>query len=242
MASASSVGGVRLDKPAFNIADKASLQRGGKYFINYCTGCHSLQYIRYERVAEGLGLLNADNQAAVDVVMKNLIFTSAKITDPILNAIPTEEVKEWFGIVPPDLSLSARERGASWIYTYLRSFYQDENRPFGTNNLLYPDVAMPNILEPLQGIQVPIIRDEAVHGAKSHGKIPVIEQLKIETPGTLTPREFDQLVTDIVNFLSYVSEPAKVERYRIGVWVLLFFTIFLVLAYLVKKEYWRDID
>lgn len=244
MVYASSTGGIKLDKPRMNIADQASLQRGSKYFVNYCAGCHSLKYIRYERIAEGLGLVDNNNDVLADLVKDNLIFTTAKITDPVINAIPTDQVKEWFGMAAPDLSLKGRERGSAWLYTYLRSFYRDENRPLGSNNLLFPDVGMPNVLEGLQGIQIPIEHEQAVavDGGKHKSNVSVIEQLKIDVPGTLTPKEFDGVVTDLVNFLSFVSEPAKIERFRIGVWVLLFFLVFLILTYLVKKEYWKDVD
>ncbi|ARB92425.1 cytochrome c1 [Legionella longbeachae] len=132
-----------------NIQDKASLQRGAKLFMNYCSGCHSLKYLRYDRMAKGLGLMRSVRQIDEDLLKNNLIFTQATITDPIEIAMPPEDAKQWFGIVPPDLSLVARAKGEEWIYNYLTGFYNDDSRPFGTNNYLVPDVAMPNILDTL---------------------------------------------------------------------------------------------
>ena len=239
---ASSDGGVLLDKPSFRINDHESLQRGAKYYMNYCSGCHSLKYIRYEQIAEGAGLVGSDGKALDKLVQNNLIFTGARLTDPVVNNLNQQQAKEWFGVIPPDLSLTARERGVSWLYTYLRSFYRDDERPLGANNLVFPAVGMPNVLESLQGIQVPITKDEELNVAGHHKKLPIIEQLELVESGTLTPMEFDRMVTDLVNFLSYVSEPAKLDRYRLGVWVLLFLLVFLILAYLLKQEFWRDIE
>ncbi|KTD66533.1 ubiquinol-cytochrome c oxydoreductase, cytochrome c1 [Legionella santicrucis] len=132
-----------------NIQDKASLQRGAKLFMNYCSGCHSLKYLRYNRMAKGLDLMRFAGQIDEGLLKNNLIFTQATINDPIQIAMPPEDAKQWFGIVPPDLSLIVRSKGAAWLYNYLNSFYKDDSRPFGTNNYLVPDVAMPNILETL---------------------------------------------------------------------------------------------
>lgn len=133
----------------FNVQDKASLQRGARLFMNYCSGCHSLKYLRYNHMAKGLGLTRFDGQINEDLLKNNLIFTQATINDPIRIALPPEDAKQWFGVVPPDLSLVAREKGTRWLYSYLNGFYKDEARPFGTNNRLVPDVAMPNILDTL---------------------------------------------------------------------------------------------
>lgn len=134
---------------SINIQDKASLQRGAKLFMNYCSGCHSLKYLRYNRMAKGLGLTRFSGQVDDDLLKNNLIFTQATINDPIQIAMPPEDAKQWFGTVPPDLSLIAREKGTEWLYNYLSGFYKDDSRPFGANNHLVPDVAMPNILETL---------------------------------------------------------------------------------------------
>lgn len=140
---------VCADPVEFNVQDKASLQRGARLFMNYCSGCHSLKYLRYNHMAKGLGLTRFDGQINEDLLKNNLIFTQATINDPIRIALPPEDAKQWFGVVPPDLSLVAREKGTRWLYSYLNGFYKDEARPFGTNNRLVPDVAMPNILDTL---------------------------------------------------------------------------------------------
>lgn len=241
-ALASGHAGVKLDSPMLDIADHASLQRGAKYYMNYCVGCHSLEYMRYEGMADGIGLLNKDGDIDNKTLSQNLIFTNAKPTDPILNAMLEDDITQWFGIAPPDLSLIARVRGVDWLYTYLRSFYQDQSKPSGSNNLIFPSVAMPNVLEPLQGIQIPIYQQDMVHVASNVEPVMDIVGLKLEAPGALTPTEYNQVVTDLVNFLSYVSEPSKLDRYRLGVWVLLFLFFFLIMVYLLKKEYWRDVN
>lgn len=132
-----------------DVQDKASLQRGARLFMNYCSGCHSLNYLRYNHMAKGLGITGFDGRINEDLLKNNLIFTQATVNDPIRIALPPEDAKQWFGIVPPDLSLVAREKGTKWLYSYLNGFYRDDSRPFGTNNRLVPDVAMPNILETL---------------------------------------------------------------------------------------------
>lgn len=227
---AASYEGVPLEKPTINYNDKASLQRGAKYFMNYCSGCHSLQYLRYEQMAQGIGIVDEKGQVLNALVKQNLIFTGAKITDPIIAAMSEQQGIDWFGIAPPDLTLEVRSKGAPWVYTYLRSFYRDKKRPLGTNNLLYPDMAMPNVLEPLQGIQ------EAVYDGDD------IKGLKLVKLGSLSPKEFDKMLNDITNFLAFASEPEKAERHKIGIWVILFLVIFAVLAYLLKKAYWEDIS
>ncbi|RUR17983.1 cytochrome c1 [Legionella sp. km535] len=213
-----------------NIKDRESLQRGAKLYMNYCSGCHSLKYMRYNRMAHELGLTTFDGELDEDLLKSNLIFTEATIYDPIRIAMPPEDARQWFGIVPPDLSLSARDRGPEWIYTYLKSFYSDGSRPFGTNNLLIPDVAMPNILEPLIGTV--ILR----HNKSAHSSDLIVLQ-----PGEMHQAEFDSAVKDLVTFLVYVGEPAKMVRYKIGVFVILFLCILFIFAYRLKNIYWRRI-
>ncbi len=198
-----------LDKAPIDPTDLVSLQRGAKLFMNYCVGCHSLKYIRYKNMAGGIGIVDSQGKVMEKAVQDNLIFSGAKITDPILTAMQKKEGADWFGIAPPDLSLVARSRGVDWLYTYLRSFYADNKKPWGVNNAVYPDVAMPDVLHNLQQ--------------------------------SLTPEEYDQAVADIVNFLSYVGEPIRETRKRIGIWVLLFLGILLIFAVLLKREYWKDV-
>ncbi len=194
-----------------DLSDRAKLQRGAQLFMNYCSGCHSLRYLRYNRMGKDLGLDK-------NVLVNNLIFTTAKITDPMTISMPAVDARQWFGLTPPDLSLIAREQGADWIYTYLKSFYADNSRPFGANNILVPDTAMPNVLAPLQGQVV------AVH-----------ENLILSKKGEMSPQQFASLLDDLVTFLVYVGEPVQLIRYRMGIIVITFLAIFLLIAYRLKK-------
>ncbi len=212
-----------------DLGDQASLQRGAKLFMNYCSGCHSLKYLRYSRMASDLGLSEEE-------VMNNLNFTGAKIGDHIEASMPKDGATQWFGKAPPDLSLIVRVRGADWFYTYNHSFYVDETRPMGWNNKLFPNVSMPHALWELQGIQTPEYGEPEAPGMDK----PVVA-LKLATPGKLSPAEYDQAVRDITNFLEYASEPAVLKRQGMGVWVVLFLAFLTFLAYLVKKEYWKDV-
>lgn len=241
LAVAASEGQVHLDKAPVNLSDQASLQRGAKWFMNYCAGCHSLQYARYKRTAKDIGITDHYGDVLTDLVKDNLIFTGAKIHDHILTAIPANDAKSWFGIVPPDLTLVARVRGSDWLYTYLRSFYKDDKRPWGSNNLLFPDVAMPNVLADLQGEYIPIYRSEVVPYNGTSKTIEVIDHLQLVQDGSLNQQHFDLVVGDIVNFLTYVGEPARLTRYWLGIKVIGFLLLFLVAAYLLKKEYWKDV-
>lgn len=217
---------VTLQSVSVDIHDKARLQRGAKWFMNYCSGCHSLKYMRYNGMAKSLGLTTFDGQVDQNLLKSNLIFTQATIYDPIQIAMPAQDAKQWFGMTPPDLSLTARARGADWLYTYLMSFYRDDSRPFHTNNLLIPDVAMPNVFEPLIG--------RTVLNAHS-GYLRRVGQ------GEMFPNQFDDALTDLVTFLVYVGEPVQLIRYRLGGVVIFFLLILLVLAYQLKKIYWRRI-
>lgn len=223
-------GNVHLDKADYDLSDKASLQNGAKLFMNYCSGCHSTQYQRYNRVAEDLGIPE-------DIMQANLNFTGAGIGELMENAIPDKDAANWFGAPPPDLTLVARVRGADWLYTYLRSFYKDDTRPFGVNNLVFPSVGMPHVLEPLQGSA--ILKTE-MHKVDGH-EVATPVGIESEGNGELTTEEYDNAVLDIVNFLVYSGEPMKLERQRMGYWVLGFLVIFFIFAYMLKKEYWRDV-
>lgn len=223
-----------FDKPLstarINLQDNAALQRGAKVFMNYCSGCHSLKYLRYNAMAKDLGLITFDGDIDEDLLYNNLIFTSAKMYDPIVNSMPPEDAQQWFGKVPPDLSLKAREKGPDWIFTYLKSFYVDPKRPFGSNNTLLPDTAMPNVLAPLMG-KVVLVKPTAALQA----------HLLLVEPGEMHPAAFDSMLEDLVTFLTYVSEPVQRERHAIGIGVLLFLLIFIFVAYRLKQSYWRKI-
>lgn len=208
----------KLDTVEIDLLDKASLQRGAHTFMNYCLSCHGAALMRYNRMAKDLGL--TDEQVA-----ENLMFTTDKIGDTMQIAMRPEDAKRWFGVAPPDLSVIARARGTDWLYTYLRTFYLDDSRPMGTNNLAFKDVGMPHVLWEQQGYQA---MDE-------HGQLQVVQE------GNLTPREYDLMSRDLVNFLAYISEPSKIQRLALGKWVLLYLAIFFVIALALKKAYWKDV-
>ncbi len=224
--------------------DKPSLQRGMATFTHYCMGCHSLEYQRYERTAADLGI-------DPEVMMATVVSPSKKIGDLGTNAMPRKESAAWFGAPPPDLTLVARKRSPEWIYTYMKTFYTDPSRPLGANNLVFPKVGMPHVLEPLQGIQRSVCKEAPI---RENGQVktdpisgrPMTEMQcgileVVEGTGTLTAAEYDQLIYDLVNFLEYVGEPSKAQAHSIGIYVLLFLMVFFIFAYLLKREYWKDV-
>jgi ubiquinol-cytochrome c reductase cytochrome c1 subunit len=214
---------VHLDTAPASLSDQASLQRGAKFFVANCLACHSAAYMRYNRLAD-IGMSEAD--------IKTLLPEGSKLGSTMKAAMDSDSAKAAFGAAPPDLSVEARARGVDWIYTYLRSFYVDTTRPSGVNNLVFPLVAMPNILGGLQG-------DQALEVEK-HGEHEV-KMLKQTAPGSMSTKEFDATVGDLVNYLDFMSEPAKLVRYKLGYIVLGFLFILLILTYLLKKEFWKDI-
>ncbi|OOZ41864.1 cytochrome c1 [Solemya pervernicosa gill symbiont] len=195
-------GGVHLDKANIDPSDNASLQNGAKLFVNYCLSCHSAKYQRYNRMGSDLGL--SDEQ-----VKGSLMFASEKVGDTMTIAMSDADAEKWFGAPPPDLSVISRARGVDWLYTYLRTFHEDANRPFGVNNTVFKDVGMPHVLAELQD--------------------------------NMGPAEYDGQVRDLVNYLAYMGDPVKLERERLGIWVLLFLAVLFVVTYALKKEYWKDI-
>lgn len=213
---------------SFAIDNKPSLQRGAKLFMNYCSGCHSLKYLRYNHMADGLGLIGFDGRVDEDLLKNNLIFTEATVNDPIRIALPPEDAKQWFGVVPPDLSLVARAKGADWLFAYFKSFYTDNSRPFGVNNLLVPGVAMPNILEPLIGEMI-LVRETKEHAT----------HLSLVKEGELSSAQLDILLNDLVSFLVYAGEPTQVARHRLGFFVLAFLLVFLLVVFALKRVYWQ---
>lgn len=218
--------GIELDSPDIDLSNTTSLERGAKHYVTYCLGCHSAKHIRYKRIAMDLQLDESE-------ILKNVAPLGAGIYDQMHSAMNAHDAEKWFGTTPPDLSLIARSRGADWLYTYLRSFYNDKNKPLGVNNSVFPDVGMPNVFWQLQGTQTAVVH-------KVDGR-DVITELKLEQPGQLSPQEFDKMVNDLVNFLVYVGEPVQLERQQMGKFVLFFLLMFIALAYLLKKEYWKDI-
>jgi ubiquinol-cytochrome c reductase cytochrome c1 subunit len=225
-------GEVHLDRANIDLTDRQSLQRGAKLFVNYCFSCHSANYMRYNRMGRDLGL-------TAEQVSENLKFNpDAKIGGTMTIAMPMQAAKAWFGVAPPDLSVIARSRGVDWLYTYLRSFYLDDTRALGVNNLVFPGVGMPHVLWELQGWQKAVYKTETDENGHER---EVFEKMELVKPGRLEPAEYDRSVRDLVNFLAYMGEPAKLERKQIGYRVILFLIVFLVVAYLLKKEYWKDV-
>jgi len=214
-----------LRKAHIDPSNKVSLLRGAKHFVTYCLGCHSAKYMRYLRIA-------LDTGVDENTVLKEIAPEGAGIYDQLHTAMNKRDAEKWFGVQPPDLSLIARSRGADWLYSYLTSYYIDEKRPFGVNNLVYPDTAMPNPLWQMQGEQVAKTR-KTIWGEYL--------ALELAEPGELSEKEFDQLVNDLVNFLVYVGEPVQQERKSLGRYVLLFLLVFAVIAYMLKREYWKDV-
>ena len=215
---------VHLDKAPYDLNDKASLQRGAKTFVNYCLSCHSASYMRYNRLQD-IGLTN-------EQIKENLLFAAEKVGEPMTVAMRKTDAKVWFGATPPDLTVIARSRGADWLYSYMRGFYRDDTRPTGWNNTVFDKVGMPHVLYGMQGEQVLHVEKHGEH--ETH-------KLALAKPGTLTAPEYDATVADLVNYLVYMGEPAQQTRMRLGVFVLLFLGIFFVVAYYLKKEFWKDI-
>lgn len=222
---------VHLDKAPDVQSDKAALQNGAKLFVNYCLNCHGASSMRYNRLMD-LGLTEQQ-------IKDNLLFTAEKVGEPMRSAIRSDEARKWFGATPPDLSVIARARaseagsGADWLYTYLRSFYRDENRPTGWNNVIFENVGMPHALWELQGQQV--LEGEKTADGHEH------KHLKLAVPGKLSAAEYDRQVADLVGFLVFMGEPGAGFRKQLGVGVLLFLSLLFVVAYLLKREFWKDV-
>jgi ubiquinol-cytochrome c reductase cytochrome c1 subunit len=228
---ASSEGGV-LQSAHADVTNTASLQRGARNFVNYCMGCHSARYVRYNRLGADLGL---SEQQVID----NLMFTGERPHDTMRIAMNPDDAKRWFGTTPPDLSLIARARGTDYLYSFLKSFYLDPSRPTGVNNLVLPGTAMPHVLWELQGLQQAVYEGES--DAKGNAVHKKFKEFELAKPGSLAPHEYDEFVRDTVNFLAYIGEPMQIERRNLGFRVLAFLFVFFLLAYFLKKEYWKDV-
>jgi ubiquinol-cytochrome c reductase cytochrome c1 subunit len=228
LALASSAG-FKLDRPPIDGSDVPSLQRGAQVFVNYCLNCHSASYMRYNRLTD-LGLSETQ-------IKDNLMFAADKVGETMTVAMRTQDAKAWFGAPPPDLTVIGRSRGADWLYTYLRTFYRDPERPTGWNNLAFPSVGMPHVLYQLQGIQG--LKVETTTDA--HGHEHETRSLVLESRGTLTPNQYDQLVADLVNYLVYMGEPSGNSRVQIGIYVLLFLIVFILVTWLLKRAYWNEV-
>lgn len=223
-AFAAAGGNAHIEHAQVNIRDMAAVQSGAKWFVNYCLSCHSAQFMRYNRLSEDLGL-------SEEMVMNNLVFSDAKFGETMDIAMRPDDAVKWLSKAPPDLSVIARSRGNDWLYSYMKSFYQDESGSW--NNLLLPNAAMPHVFWQLQGIQKPVYATQ--------GGTEVIDHLVLDKAGLQTPEEYETTVRELVTFLDYLSEPSKLQRKSIGIWVMLFLTFFALLAYALKTEYWRDV-
>lgn len=224
--------GYPLQHIEVDIHNRNTLQRGAKYFVNYCLSCHSSRYARYKWVGRDLGL-------SEEMVKKDFIFTDSKVGDLMVVSMPADGAQQWFGALPPDLTLVARARGKDWLYTYLKAFYLDDTRPMGVNNAVFQHVSMPHVLWDLQGWQKPVYKTITNEDGNERR---IIADFELVEPGILSEQEYDRVVRDIVTFLSYLAEPAKLERQRVGIWVILFLLGLLVVVYLLKREYWRDVE
>lgn len=229
-------GGIPWDKAPNKINDLASLQNGAKLFVNYCLNCHSAAFMRFNRLKD-IGL--NDQQ-----IKDNLLFTTEKVGETMKAAIDPKQAKEWFGANPPDLTVIARSRaavgqgsGADYLYTYLRTYYADDSKATGWNNLAFPNVGMPHALWELQGKRVPVYETVEEHGHEVH----VFKKWEQLTPGTMSPTQYDEAVGDLVNYLQWMAEPAQTTRVRVGVWVLLFLSVMTLFAWRLNAAFWKDV-
>jgi len=208
-------GTIKLEPVKIDLSDKASLQRGAKTFVNYCLSCHSASFMRYNRMAKDLDLTEQQ-------VVENLMFASDKIGDTMTISMRPDDAKKWFGVTPPDLSVISRVRGAAWLNTYMRTFYLDDKKPMGTNNLAFKDAGMPHVLWEQQGY---LENDHGHLTAASKG----------------TDSNYNLMVADLINFLAYIGEPSKIQRLALGKWVLLYLFLLFLVVYPMKKAFWKDI-
>ena len=245
---AASGGDMRLEPAPTNRLDTPSLQRGARTFVNYCLNCHSAKYMRYNRLTD-IGVDEA-------MIRDNLMFATDRIGDTMTIAMPAQDAKGWFGTPPPDLSVIARVRGADWLYNYFLGFYRDDAAPSGWNNLVFPNVAMPHVLWTYSGTNRLVsneyedhekaqaaaiaVKGLAVLAPAKDGKY-VVETVAVDAPGTLSAYEYKTMVADLVNYLDYMSEPAKNQRISLGIIALLYFGLLFVFAYWLKREYWKDV-
>ena len=217
-----------------NVSDMASVQRGARNFVSYCLGCHSLKYERWSRLAQDL-------EIPAQLLQHDLLPPGVKPTEYILSSMPEADAATWFGKAPPDLSLMVRARGRDYIYQLFKTYYVDPTRPTGANNLRLPAIAMPHVLSELEGLKRAVFRDESSGAGGQEKHEPVFDHFEQLAPGRLSAAEYDGFVRDTVNFLDYASEPTQTDRRALGVWVVLFLLVFTWLAWLVKREYWKDV-
>lgn len=228
-------GGLAWDKAPNKTNDMGALQNGAKLFVNYCLNCHSAAFMRFNRLQD-IGLTEQQ-------IKDNLLFTTDKVGETMKIAMDPKQAKDWFGGMPPDLTVIARSRagaggsGADYLYTYLRTYYRDDTKATGWNNLAYPNVAMPHVLWQLQGERKPVFAEQEEHGQK----VSIFKGWEQVTPGTMTPLQYDQAVGDLVGYMQWMGEPAQNTRVRVGVWVLLFLLCLSFVAWRLNAAYWKDI-
>jgi len=228
-------GGAATEHANIDPGNIASLQRGASNFMNYCSGCHSAQYVRFSTIGKHLEL--SDEQ-----LVDNLMFNAQKTFETIKVSMPAQDSARWFGKTPPDLSLMARAKGADYIYSFLKGFYVEEGSPTGVNNTILAGTSMPHVLWELQGFNAAKFVEHSDTDANGNTTTNIVfEGFEALTEGSLSAEEYDEFVRDTVNFLSYIAEPMRAERRKLGVWVLIFLSIFLILAIALKKEFWRDV-
>lgn len=230
---------IPLDSANIDPDNNASLQRGAALYVNYCLGCHSLKFQRYNRMGNDLGMDD-------DLVKENLAFTTDKVGETMTIAMPSRPAAKWFGQTPPDLSLIAREKGVDYLYTYLTTFYVDKSKGTGFNNYAFPSVGMPWVMWKMEGLKEPVYgeRDKTVQS--EDGSTRVVKEKYITgynqlTEGDLSPEEFKGAMRDLTNFLHYVGEPGKKDRMSLGMKVIAYLLLLFVLAYFLKKEFWKDV-
>lgn len=225
-----SEGGARLEHAPIDVRDLASLQSGAKTFVNYCLNCHSASLVRYTQLRD-IGLSD-------DQIRDYLIFNGGKVGELMTVSMPRKDAKEWFGAVPPDLSVTARSRGADWLYSYLRGFYRDPATLTGWNNTVYPNVGMPHPMWELQGERT-LVHDD--NGGEGHGALAAAPTFDVTRPGKLTPTEYDATVRDLTNFMVWMAEPHQLKRREMGMWVLMGLAVLTFVSWLLYKNYWKDV-
>ena len=223
-------GGAELQKADIDPGQIPSLQRGARNFMNYCSGCHSAQYVRFNTIGKYLEL-------SEEQLVENLMFNAEKTFETIRAAMPAEDAERWYGVAPPDLSLMARAKGADYIYTFLKSFYLQEGSPTGVDNIAMPATSMPHVLWEMQGYQNALFSEHTEDGVTTRH----FEGFEPVTVGTLEADDYDDFVRDTVNFLAYIAEPIRADRRKIGTWVIMYLLVFLIIAYMLKKQIWKDV-
>jgi len=217
-----------------DVKSSASLQRGAANFVNYCLGCHSLKYVRWSAMANDLNIPG-------ELLEEHLLVPGAKVNDYMVSSFPAAQAEAWFGKLPPDLSLITRSKGVDHVYRFLKGFYVDTSKPSGTNNLALDGASMPAVLSDLEGVKAVVFAEHGEGAGGAHGGGPMVERFDYVTHGSLDAEQFDAFVRDTVNFLDYVGDPSQVQRRSIGIWVVLFLLVFTAFAWMLKKEYWKDV-